>query len=292
MTVLTELANPGRSGAKLTRNETAALQFVSQMWVSSVLPNQTFILREVSWYQLRYLGGPEWILWVSLPPFLSSQHRTNELGNTSTPLRIFRQISHKIPGNPPEIELGEVSVSTAELCERVSQSNAATLGESNPFSLDPASAQKQAAALHAGKRITGHTALLKNEPLWAYAAGGIGDDHNAHRPEDVTERLRLGMMLTVMSGSMNSNIENVFSDIPLLKADIGHMCFCADDKVAEDSDSEGHIDHHVRKAIEQGVDKMKAYRMATLNPAVHYRIDHLVGSVTPGKLADLLIWII
>jgi adenine deaminase len=66
-------------------------------------------------------------------------------------------------------------MSTAELCKRVSQSNAATLGESNPFSLDLASAQKQAAALHAGKRITGHTALLANEPLWAYAAGGIGD---------------------------------------------------------------------------------------------------------------------
>lgn len=64
---------------------------------------------------------------------------------------------------------------TEELCERVSQSNAVTLGESNPFSLDLASAQKQAAALHAGKRITGHTALLENEPLWAYAAGGIGD---------------------------------------------------------------------------------------------------------------------
>jgi adenine deaminase len=96
-------------------------------------------------------------------------------GTTSTPLRIFRQVSHKIPDNSPEIELGGTSTSTAELCERVSQSNAATLGESNPFSLDLASAQKQAAALHAGKRITGHTALLANEPLWAYAAGGIGD---------------------------------------------------------------------------------------------------------------------
>jgi len=128
----------------------------------------------------------------------SIQYPANEIGTTSTPLRILRQVSHKIPGNGPEIELGGTSVSTAELCKRVSQSNAATLGESNPFSLDFASAQKQAAALHAGKRITGHTALLVNEPLWAYAAGGIGDDHNAHQPEDVIERLRLGMMLTVV----------------------------------------------------------------------------------------------
>ncbi|KAF4615722.1 hypothetical protein G7Y89_g15266 [Cudoniella acicularis] len=211
------------------------------------------------------------------------------MGETTTPLRIFRQVSHKIPGNGPDIELGGTSVSTAELCERVSQENAATLGESNPFSLDLASAQKQAAALHAGKRITGHTALLENEPLWAYAAGGIGDDHNAHQTQDVIERLRLGMMLTVMSGSMNSNIASVFSNIPALKGGFGHLSFCADDKLAEDLDSEGHIDHHVREAIRLGLDKIQAYRIATLNAAQYYRIDHLVGSVTPAKLADLLI---
>jgi adenine deaminase len=97
------------------------------------------------------------------------------------------------------------------------------------------------------------------------------------------------MMLTVMSGSMNSNIESVFSNVHSLKAGLGHMAFCADDKSAEDLDAEGHIDHHVRTAINMGVDVMKVYRMATLKPAAYDRIDHLVGSVTPGKLADLLI---
>ncbi|KAG4440412.1 hypothetical protein IFR05_004105 [Cadophora sp. M221] len=153
----------------------------------------------------------------------------------------------------------------------------ATLGESNPFSLDLASAQKQAAALHAGKRITGHSALLVNEPLWAYAAGGIDDDHNVHQPHNVVERLRLGMMLTVMSGSMNSNIESVFSDIPLLKDGLGHVSFCADDKLAEDLDSEGHIDHHVRIAIGLGVKPMAAYKMATLNAAAYYPNGVLVA---------------
>lgn len=235
-----------------------------------------------------YLVAREWILWVSRLAFLEEECSQFQ-GTTKTPLRIFRQVSHKIPGNGSDIELGGTSVSTSELCERVSQCEAATLGESNPFSLDVASAQKQAAALHAGKRITGHTALLANEPLWAYCAGGIGDDHNAHMPGDVLETLRLGIMLTVMSGSMNSNIESVFSDIPMLKDGLEHISFCADDKLAEDLDSEGHIDHHVRTAIRMGVKPMMAYRMATLNAASYYRLDHLLGSVTPAKLADLLI---
>jgi adenine deaminase len=210
------------------------------------------------------------------------------MGTTTTPLRILRQVSHKVP-QTPELELGGASLSTEEISDRVQWPNAATLGESNPFNLDETSARKQVAALAAGKRITGHTALLKNEPLWSYLAGGVSDDHNAHKTDDVVERLRLGAMLTVMAGSMNDNTPHVFADIPALKDGIFHVCFCADDKLVEDIAREGHIDHHVRKAIECGVEPIKAWRMATLGPAAFYRIDHLVGSVTPSRLADLQI---
>lgn len=208
------------------------------------------------------------------------------MGTTTTPLRILRQVSHKVP-QAPELELGGAHLTTQQIAARVQRPDAATLGESNPFNLDESSARKQVAAIAAGKRITGHTALLENEPLWSYLAGGISDDHNAHKTRDVVERLRLGAMLTVMAGSMNDNTPEVFADIPALKEGLGHIAFCADDKLVEDLDRQGHIDHQVRKAIECGVEPLKAWRMATLNAASYYRIDHLVGSVTPNKIADL-----
>ena len=96
-------------------------------------------------------------------------------------------------------------------------------------------------------------------------------------------------MLTVTSGSRKSNIESFHSDLPMLKDGLGHISFCADEMLVEDVDREGHIYHHVMEAIRLGVDKMQAYFMATLKPAAYYRIDHLIGSITPGKLADLLI---
>lgn len=96
-------------------------------------------------------------------------------------------------------------------------------------------------------------------------------------------------MLTVMSGSMNSNIEEVFSNTGIYKDGLRHISFCADDKLCEDFDATGHIDLHVRRAIELGVSVIDAYRMATLNAASYYRLDHLIGSITPGRLADLLI---
>jgi adenine deaminase len=208
------------------------------------------------------------------------------VGRTGTPLRIFRQVSHRVP-RTPALELGGAQVADAEIEARVQWSNAATLGESNPFDLDEWSARKQVAAIRSGKRITGHTARLREEPLWSYLAGGVSDDHNAATTEEVLERVRLGAAITVMAGSMNDNTAAVFADVPALGDGVYHICFCADDKHVEDLHDQGHIDHHVREAIRAGVEPMLTWRMATLTAALYYRLDHLVGSITPSRLADI-----
>jgi adenine deaminase len=208
------------------------------------------------------------------------------VGQTATPLRIFRQVSHRVP-RTPALELGGARVADAEIEARVQWSNAATLGESNPFDLDEWSARKQVAAIRSGKRITGHTARLRDEPLWSYLAGGVSDDHNATTTEEVLERVRLGAAITVMAGSMNDNTASVFADVPALGDGVYHMCFCADDKHVEDLHDQGHIDHHVREAIRAGVAPILAWRMATLTAALYYRLDHLIGSITPSRLADI-----
>ena len=141
----------------------------------------------------------------------------------------------------------------------------------------------------AGRRLTGHTARIADEPLWAYLAGGVSDDHNAFNTAEVIDRLRLGVMITVMSGSMNDNVPLVFEDVPAVAGGFDYMSFCADDRHVEDLRDEGHIDHHVRSAIAVGVPAIEAYRMASLNAAQYYRLDHLLGSITPSRLADVMI---
>ncbi len=210
------------------------------------------------------------------------------VGTTGTPLRILAQISHRIP-RVPALELGGATVTEDEQLVRIPRAHTVTLGESNPFDLDDRSARAQSLTLALGRRNTGHTARLADEPLWAYAAGGISDDHNAFDTAEVLERLRLGMMVTVMSGSMNDNVPLVFADVDAVRAGFAHVSFCADDRHVEDLHRIGHIDHHVRSAIATGVPVVDAYRMATLNAAAHYRLDHVVGSVTPTRRADLMI---
>lgn len=209
-------------------------------------------------------------------------------GTTGTPLKIFQQISSRIP-RAPALELGGATVTEAEQLERLAASHAATVGESNPYAVDERAARMYAQALASGRRNTGHTARVKNELLWACAACGISDDHNAFDTSEVLERIRLGMMITVMSGSMNDNVPPVFADVDAVSGGFPFFSFCADDRHVDDLHRVGHIDHHVRQAIRQGVPVLQAYRMASLNAAAFYRLDHLFGSVTPCRSADLLV---
>ena len=64
---------------------------------------------------------------------------------------------------------------------------------------------------------------------------------------------------------------------------------CTDDKHPDDIAHEGHIDHMVRKAISLGLDPIKAIQMATINAAVHFRKEHLLGSLSPGRWADVIL---
>ena len=207
---------------------------------------------------------------------------------TGTPLRIFRQVSHKVPRSPA-LELGGGEVPEAEILRRLGDPLAVTLGESNPFDLDASAARKSHRALAAGRRITGHTARIADEPLWAYAAAGIFDDHNAFEPGEVIERLRLGIGITVMAGSMNDNVGPLFAEPERIAGGFDSLTFCADDRHVGDLTDGGHIDHHVRTAIACGVEPIEAYRMATFNAARSYRLDHLLGSITPTRLADLML---
>jgi len=208
--------------------------------------------------------------------------------STGTPLRIFEQVSPTTPINPA-LERGGAVIPEEAVLARLAEPTSVTLGESSPLDDGRIAAERYLTALRHGRRITGHTARLSGEPLWSYLAAGVGDDHNAATADEALERIRLGAMLTLMAGSMNDNTAAVFADLDRIRPAFGHICFCADDKHVLDLATEGHIDHHVRSAIAAGVPVADAYRMASHNAALYYRIDQLVGALIPSRLADLAI---
>jgi len=146
--------------------------------------------------------------------------------------------------------------------------------------------------LHAqavGKIVNGHAAGLSREKLVAYACARIADDHECISYEEAKERLSLGMSVLVREGSTERNLEKLVGGLVRENGAIHHWMMCTDDKHPDDIAHEGHIDHMVRKAISIGLNPIKAIQMATINAAIHFRIEHILGSLSPGRWADIIL---
>jgi len=131
--------------------------------------------------------------------------------------------------------------------------------------------------------------LAAGGKIAALACAGFRADHECYSAEETLEKLRNGMYAMIRESSvahfLDENIQVVTKH--LAKAD--RIGFCTDDVTARDLLAHGHLDHLVRMAIERGVEPMTAIQMATINCAQIYRMDHLVGSISPGRLADVLL---
>ena len=122
--------------------------------------------------------------------------------------------------------------------------------------------------------------------LQAYAAAGIGSDHEAFTAEEGRERLRAGMWLLIREASAARNLRAL---VPLV-AEFGpsRMAFCTDDREPEHIAKDGHINAMVRDAVSYGVSAEDALVMASHHPALWHGLDEL-GAIAPAYQADLLL---
>ena len=137
-----------------------------------------------------------------------------------------------------------------------------------------------------GLPVDGHGPGLAGDWLQAYAAAGVGTDHETLTPEEAQEKLRLGMRVWLREGT---GARNLLDLLPVVTPATSRRCgFCTDDRHPHDLLDEGHIDHLLRLAIANGLDPMTAIQMATLNIAEAYGLDDR-GAIAPGRRADLVV---
>jgi len=138
----------------------------------------------------------------------------------------------------------------------------------------------------AGRPVDGHGPGLEGDWLQAYAAAGVGTDHETLTPGEALEKLRLGMRVWLREGTGARNLVDL---LPVVNPITSRRCgFCTDDRHPHDLLDDGHIDHLLRLAIANGLDPMTAIQMATLNIAEAYGLDDR-GAVAPGRRADLVV---
>ena len=157
-----------------------------------------------------------------------------------------------------------------------------------------------------GKPIDGHAPLLTREDLNKYIEGGISTDHECSNVIEVLEKKIKGMKIMVRDGSSAMNMEGIFTIdetnvSPMIRNVLGLLSrdifekkiyfplfdfIVSDDKHPNDL-IKGHLNLSIKKAVDLGIDLLKAINMVTLNPAYHYNLN--CGAIAPGRRADYII---
>lgn len=138
--------------------------------------------------------------------------------------------------------------------------------------------------------IFGCAPMARGNDLNGYLCAGVRLDHESYDHEEVVEKMRKGMHMLIRESSVThflaENIRAVTEVNPYLSR---RVSFCTDDVIPSDIIKHGHLDNLVRLAIKAGVSPMTAIQMATINSAEAYRIDDRIGSIAPGRIADILL---
>ena len=202
------------------------------------------------------------------------------------PLQIAFTVPSCVPASRHESAGAEFGV--AEIAEMLSWPETAGLGELMDFpavlAADPGIAAKL--AVSTGRRRDGHAPGLRGAAMQAYVGAGVGSDHESTELDEAREKLRAGLMIMIREGSTEHNL----NDLQPLVTDRTYprCCFASDDRDCHTLLHNGHLDAILRQAIGQGLDPVRAIRMATWNAADYWRLDGL-GAVAPGYRANLVV---
>jgi adenine deaminase len=155
---------------------------------------------------------------------------------------------------------------------------------------DPKMLAEIAATQAAGKTVGGHYASPDlGPPFAAYVAGGPADDHEGTCEADAIARVRQGMRAMMRLGSAWYDVEKQITAITEKGLDPRNFILCTDDCHCGTLVNDGHMNRVVRHAIACGCDPLVALQMATINTASHFGLEREIGSLAPGRRADVIL---
>ncbi|MGI9860148.1 adenine deaminase [Moorella naiadis] len=207
------------------------------------------------------------------------------------PYHLFLEVPSRVP-TAPGLETTGGILGLAEVEALLDEPLAASLGEMDPakvLNYQEEYLAKIIAAKKLWRRANGHAIGLNWEQLNVYACAGLADDHECTEYEELLERLKLGMVVMLREGSTERNVEKLIKGVIANNLPTTNLIFCTDDKHANDILAEGHINFNVNKAIALGLSPIKAIQMATINIARHFGLQQELGSLAPGRQADIIL---
>ncbi len=209
------------------------------------------------------------------------------------PINIFTQMPSCAP-SAPGLETTGFEIGPDDVSEAMAWPGIIGLGEMMNFPGVINGSQQMlaeiAATQNAGKTVGGHYASPDlGTPFHAYAAGGPADDHEGTCEADAIARVRQGMRMMMRLGSAWYDVETQITAITEKGLDPRNFILCTDDCHSGTLVNDGHMNRVVRHAIDCGCDPLVALQMATINTATHFGLERDLGSIAPGRRADVIL---
>lgn len=135
--------------------------------------------------------------------------------------------------------------------------------------------------------IDGHCPGISDEWLNAYLCSHIKTDHESSTFEEALKKVQRGMYVMLREGSATKNLRDLLPAVN--NNNYSRFLLCTDDRHIEDLIEEGTIDNSIRIAIEEGLDPIKAYTLASYNAAICYGFKDR-GAIAAGLKADLVVF--
>lgn len=209
------------------------------------------------------------------------------------PINIFTQMPSCAP-SAPGLETTGYEIGPDDVAEAMRWPGIIGLGEMMNYPGVINGSQQMleeiAATMRAGKTVGGHYASPdRGISFHAYVAGGPSDDHEGTRESDAVDRVRQGMRSMLRLGSAWYDVESQITAITEKGLDPRNFILCTDDCHSGTLVHEGHMNRVVRHAIACGCDPLVAIQMATINTATHFGLERELGSIAPGRRADVIL---
>lgn len=210
------------------------------------------------------------------------------------PLKVMVAMPVCVPSIPGFEDAGAV-ITDKEVTEAYRQGWAQLQGEQMNFPGliygDPSVHAIQQASLREGVVLTGHYSSPEiHVGLQAFVAAGIAGCHEATTAEEAMKRAELGCYAQQRYGTAWLDMPQTLRAV-LDNPDIDTRFFTliTDDVTPATIVEDGHLSRVVRDAIKEGLDPIRAIQMVTINAAQMLEKARWIGTISPGRAADILI---
>ncbi len=209
-------------------------------------------------------------------------------GTRNLPLSCYFTMPSCVPASPSET--AGATFGADEIAEGLAIPEVIGLGELMAFPLVVAGVPdvlaRAAAAEEAHRPIDGHAPGLRGDDLQAYIAAGPRSDHESVTLDEAAEKLRRGMSIMIREGSTERNLAAL---LPLINDRTWpQIMFCSDDRECSTLVTDGHMDETLRRAVQGGLDPVRAIQLCTINTARYWNLRDR-GAIAPGLRADLVV---